>query len=158
MTKRSKLLNNPVEHPAHYSEHPSGVEAIDICGDMNFCLGNAFKYMFRHEYKNNPIEDLKKARWYLRRYYFQVTGSTITNPIIWCEGTKSVPPNVQLIIDHSPKNIGKAIGFLWYAHVRNNVDDVETALFWLGREIRRKVRLLKKAQKLADSVNQEIYR
>jgi hypothetical protein len=34
---------------------------------MNFCLGNAVKYIWRADLKGNPIEDLKKAVWYLER-------------------------------------------------------------------------------------------
>lgn len=30
-----------------------------------FCAGNAIKYIARHEHKDNPLEDLEKARWYL---------------------------------------------------------------------------------------------
>jgi hypothetical protein len=33
---------------------------------MNFCTGNAIKYLWRSELKNG-IEDLKKARWYIDR-------------------------------------------------------------------------------------------
>jgi hypothetical protein len=61
-------LNDPVNHPSHYTEHPSGVECIQITEHMNFCLGNAVKYIWRAGLKNdNAIEDLKKARWYVDR-------------------------------------------------------------------------------------------
>lgn len=60
------VLNDPVDHPAHYTQHPSGVECISIIEHMNFCLGNAIKYIWRASLKNG-IEDLKKARWYLGR-------------------------------------------------------------------------------------------
>lgn len=56
-----------VNHPAHYTAHPSGVEAITICEHMNFCLGNAMKYLFRAGLKGDMVEDLKKARWYIDR-------------------------------------------------------------------------------------------
>jgi len=56
-----------VNHPAHYNEHPSGVECIAIVRHMPFNLGNAVKYIWRAGLKDNSptIEDLKKARWYL---------------------------------------------------------------------------------------------
>jgi hypothetical protein len=61
-------LHDPVNHPSHYTEHPSGVECIQITEHMNFCLGNAVKYIWRAGLKNdNAIEDLKKARWYVDR-------------------------------------------------------------------------------------------
>lgn len=56
-----------VNHPAHYNTHPSGVECITITEHMNFCLGNAFKYIWRADLKRDAIEDLRKAAWYLNR-------------------------------------------------------------------------------------------
>jgi hypothetical protein len=56
-----------VNHPPHYTSHPSGVECISITEHMNFCLGNALKYIWRAGEKGDAITDLKKARWYLDR-------------------------------------------------------------------------------------------
>ena len=51
-----------------YKSHPSGVECIQITEHMNFCLGNAIKYIWRAGLKSNSeIEDLRKARWYIDR-------------------------------------------------------------------------------------------
>lgn len=62
---------DPVNRPAHYTS--GGIECIDAMqaafGDeavKDFCLCNAFKYLWRHRNKNG-VEDLKKARWYLNR-------------------------------------------------------------------------------------------
>lgn len=55
-----------VNHPPHYTAHPSGVECIQITEHMNFCLGNAIKYIWRADLKNGT-EDLKKAAWYIDR-------------------------------------------------------------------------------------------
>jgi hypothetical protein len=59
-------MSDPV-NPDHYRRHGSGIEAIDITEHMNFCLGNAMKYIWRADLKANPIEDLQKAVWYLER-------------------------------------------------------------------------------------------
>lgn len=65
---RSDNSSDAVNHPRHYTSHPSGVEAIVICEHMNFNLGNAVKYVLRADHKHaSPLEDLKKARWYLDR-------------------------------------------------------------------------------------------
>jgi len=56
-----------INHPSHYNAHPSGVECIAITEHMNFCRGNAVKYIWRADEKGDPIENLKKARWYLDR-------------------------------------------------------------------------------------------
>ena len=58
--------DDPVNHPQHYTQHPSGVECIQITEHMNFCLGNAIKYIWRAD-KKNGLEDLKKAIWYIER-------------------------------------------------------------------------------------------
>lgn len=60
-------MSDPVNHPDHYRSHPSGVECIQITEHMNFCLGNAIKYIWRCGDKGRPLEDLRKARWYLDR-------------------------------------------------------------------------------------------
>ena len=56
-----------VNHPKHYTSHPSGIECIQIAEHMGFCLGNAVKYLWRADLKGNAIEDLEKARWYVER-------------------------------------------------------------------------------------------
>ena len=55
-----------VEHPKHYTSHPSGIECIQITRHMGFNLGNAIKYIWRADLKNDALEDLEKAVWYLR--------------------------------------------------------------------------------------------
>jgi hypothetical protein len=60
-------MNDPVNHPKHYTEHPSGVECIEITEHMNFCIGNAIKYLWRAGLKGEQVEDLRKARWYVDR-------------------------------------------------------------------------------------------
>ena len=59
-------MTDNINHPEHYTQHPSGVECIQITEHMGFCSGNAIKYIWRHEQKGG-VEDLKKARWYLDR-------------------------------------------------------------------------------------------
>jgi hypothetical protein len=57
-----------VNHPPHYKSHPSGIECIDVTEHFNFNLGNVIKYIWRSHLKHeNPIGDLLKAEFYLRR-------------------------------------------------------------------------------------------
>lgn len=63
MNKQTDMVN----HPPHYTGHASGIECIQITEHMGFCLGNAVKYIWRADLKQNAIEDLKKAQWYLKR-------------------------------------------------------------------------------------------
>ncbi len=59
--------HDPVDHPKHYTF--SGIEPITVieAWALGFNLGNAVKYIARAELKGAPIEDLRKARWYLDR-------------------------------------------------------------------------------------------
>ena len=58
-----------VNHPDHYKT--GKIECIDVMLEtqgveavINFCVLNAFKYLYRHRNKNG-IEDIQKAKWYL---------------------------------------------------------------------------------------------
>ena len=59
---------SPVNHPKHYDGKYECIEVMrDVFGEdavKNFCILNAFKYIWRHN-KKNGTEDLKKAKWYL---------------------------------------------------------------------------------------------
>lgn len=57
---------DPVNHPKHYTSHPSGIEAIQITEHMSFLMGNAMKYYIRYPLKNG-LEDLQKCQWYLNK-------------------------------------------------------------------------------------------
>lgn len=62
-----KNFDDEVNHPAHYTAHPSGVECIDIVEAFNFNIGNAIKYLWRAGLKADALTDLKKAQWYINR-------------------------------------------------------------------------------------------
>lgn len=56
-----------INHPAHYNLHPSNIECVDIAEQVNFNIGNAIKYIWRTDHKENDIIDLEKAKWYVNR-------------------------------------------------------------------------------------------
>lgn len=65
--------SNPVNHPSHYNH--GKYECIDVMVDnfgsefaKSFCLGNAFKYIYRAPYKSKSKEDIKKAKWYIEKW------------------------------------------------------------------------------------------
>lgn len=72
-TKEDRIVtekSTPVSpiNPKHYRSHPSGTECIEISEHMNFCLGNALKYIWRAGLKSeDQTEDLRKAKWYIER-------------------------------------------------------------------------------------------
>lgn len=65
--------DDPVNHPAHYSSDPSGVECIQITRHRDFLIGSAIKYLWRAGLKRDAdktaaekeVEDLRKAIWYI---------------------------------------------------------------------------------------------
>ena len=60
-------MKEKVNHPDHYNS--GQYEVVDVIDDAGFgegfCLGNALKYILRAKHKENYLEDLKKAQWYL---------------------------------------------------------------------------------------------
>lgn len=64
----SDLADDVVNHPKHYTSHPSGIECIAVTRHMGFNLGNATKYIWRADLKHDDggVEDLEKAVWYLQ--------------------------------------------------------------------------------------------
>jgi hypothetical protein len=69
-TLRKPAGDDPVNHPAHYAAS-NGAEVIDITENLNFCRGNAVKYLARAGKKvgnlATELEDLRKAAWYVQR-------------------------------------------------------------------------------------------
>ena len=65
-------MSDNVNHPSHYET--GKFECIDVMEEVmgteavkNFCMCNAFKYIYRCNRKNG-LEDVKKAQWYLNKY------------------------------------------------------------------------------------------
>lgn len=59
--------DDKINSPKHYTA--GKFEVIDVIEDweLNFRLANTVKYIARHQHKGKPLEDLKKAQWYLQR-------------------------------------------------------------------------------------------
>ena len=73
-------MSDVVNHPPHYGE--GKIECIEYLRDnmdvmmfMGYLEGNIKKYLHRYRYKNKPLEDLKKAQWYLNRLIEEMEGS-----------------------------------------------------------------------------------
>lgn len=61
-----------VNHPKHYEGKIECINAMQEVlskdGTISFCIGNAFKYIWRCRKKHEtPIEDLEKCRWYINK-------------------------------------------------------------------------------------------
>lgn len=81
---------DPVSKPSHYCEGRK-YEPIDVIEDWNlgFHLGNALKYISRAGRKQNEVEDLEKAVWYIQRYIDNCTERTKEKHHIYLCGFKS---------------------------------------------------------------------
>lgn len=91
-------MSDAVEHPKHYNSHPSKIECILICERYNFNLGNAFKYLYRRDLKNDCKENVKKAIFYLRREAKRVKAfSAYTEPIDVFKTMVEAEPDEQLV-------------------------------------------------------------
>ena len=65
--------HDPVDHPSHYNNSKAHcekchrrIECIDVTRHMCFNIGNAIKYLWRCDFKNSSVEDLRKAVWYIQ--------------------------------------------------------------------------------------------
>ncbi|MGW6597891.1 DUF3310 domain-containing protein [Streptomyces sp. NPDC055036] len=55
-------MTDKVNHPSHYTSHPSGVECKTIVGHYPFFIGSAIKYLWRAGLKtDDAVQDLRKA-------------------------------------------------------------------------------------------------
>ena len=67
------MMSDPVDHPDHYTA--GKIEAIDIIEQvveyyppvLGWSIGQVLRYVIRAPLKNNLIEDLSKASWYIQR-------------------------------------------------------------------------------------------
>ena len=80
-------MNDPVNHPKHYTSHPSGVECIEVTEHFNFNKGNAIKYIWRSSDKGREVEDLRKARWYIDREIARLLNGELNVKfrLFWCD-------------------------------------------------------------------------
>lgn len=96
------MKEDVIDHPSHYESCANGgYEPIDLIDNYPFCFGTALKYLFRAGKKagNSYEQDLKKARWYLRRSLGRdVYSDGAVHPISW-DRASLVGPFTALIVD-----------------------------------------------------------
>lgn len=61
-----------IDHPNHYNWFD--IECIDVIENFNYNLGAAIKHLWRAGRKNDIIEDLQKAAWYIQREIERLSG------------------------------------------------------------------------------------
>lgn len=100
------MRNDNVNHPAHYTSDPSGVECIEITRHRDFNIGNAIKYLWRAGRKEDPtmgkaektVEDLRKAIFYIKDE-IKLLGGSVEDPKPASQETSvaDAPDSVYLI-------------------------------------------------------------
>ena len=76
------MTTDKINHPTHYTAHASGVECIQITEHFCFNLGNAIKYLWRADSKGAPLDDLRKAGWYIEREITRRIDAANTAPLV----------------------------------------------------------------------------
>ena len=117
-----KWQEDGIHKVARYNSHPSGVEAIEICRDLNFNLGNVFKYVFRREHKE-ALRSLKAALYYFKDHQKH---SFTQNPV------KFQKQLLQQIYRQETDRHAQEFYMSFYSYLENpttgNSDDVEISL------------------------------
>lgn len=109
--EKNEEMSDNVNHPSHYETgkyecidvmiETQGIEAV-----KNFCICNAFKYLYRHDNKNG-VEDVRKAKWYLDKYLELVESDkeklkksfeNLERSIEIIQKNWKIPPNIEIAI------------------------------------------------------------
>ena len=96
-------MTDLINHPPHYTAHPSGVECIEITEHMGFNLGNAVKYIWRADLKGNQLADLEKAAWYIQREISRINGASEPEPTEWTDAM------VEAMVDAPMNRAGQSL-------------------------------------------------
>lgn len=118
-----------VAKPAHYNQQP--IECIKFTENMNFCIGNAFKYVWRHKQKNG-VEDLKKSRWYIERQLGITQGA---KPPVELPYSEFLNLKNSLSDCDFNKEQHAILRLLWKVQFSNNCVELEEALMLVITEI-----------------------
>lgn len=59
------VTTDAIHHPKHYTSDDCGVEAIEVTSLLPACISNAVKYVWRCGKKDEDLQELKKALWYI---------------------------------------------------------------------------------------------
>ena len=115
-------MEDMVNHPKHYEDGCS-IECIHMMwsfigvkGTILFCLGNAYKYLWRHKLKGKPKEDLAKAKWYIDTAYWMVDDIKSIDP----DGYDNIIPKIGEI-----QRLHKLYSSVNSAYVKKKLDEMD---------------------------------
>lgn len=121
---------DPINRPAHYTAHPSGIEPITISRHLPSNLGQALQYVMRHRFKGEPARDLRKAAWFLRdEAALRASGSWRSLAI----EAQDVMPQLTRVVQAEPAPMVAAALAMFMAALIAYADDapLRTAAEWL---------------------------
>lgn len=127
------MTHDAVNHPSHYTSHPSGIECLQITRGLPFTLGNAVKYVWRADLKNG-LEDLRKASFYLQDWVSYEETDTVVIPSYTAELLSAVETaEVEIYGNSHPRPcffhfIGRGQVAMALTEVEAMVDDQEIGL------------------------------
>lgn len=114
-----------VNHPSHYTQHPLGIECIDVIRHYTCDIANAIKYLWRAGLKQDAdktaidkeLEDLGKALWYINDYLdnrgnYRV--NLMQQAIVHISVLKMTHHTVDDIISGFLPDVAKAMNMLLY--------------------------------------------
>ena len=122
-----------IDHPSHYRSD-TGFEAIDVieAWGLGFNLGNVVKYVSRAGLKDDALEDLKKARWYLDREIASMKAESEPMPMEGMRFKTDGPGPLEVSVrgGHVRIRHGDGDGFLPPEDARTLADAVERGYGW----------------------------
>jgi len=106
-------------NPTHYKNTPPNTDIVGECIDysekLGFCLGNAFKYIWRAGLKGPFEEDLNKGLWYMSRFLAQPDPyPTLFTHLMYRQGYNSntlITPRaycLEMLCTGTPRSVGSA--------------------------------------------------
>lgn len=132
--------NDNINHPKHYTGHPSGIECIEVAQYMGFCLGNAIKYIWRDGQKEggDVNDDLRKAIWYIQCEIDKRIDEmelekecNIESGFVKVEKpAETIPVETPRFLDYADAKEQIAIGNDYYHGRNNRKQDFEVAVEW----------------------------
>jgi Protein of unknwon function (DUF3310) len=125
--------NDPI-NPAHYQNHPSGIECIEISKHLSGCLAQAFQYVWRCGQKDDPIQELKKALWFIEVETFLDNHQRLNKT--------DIAENIYKISKHEP-DTNKMLALLSIASANTSQDERVDYLSTAVKSIQNMIEVIK---------------
>lgn len=162
-----------VNHPSHYTQHPNGIECIDVIRHYTCDIANAIKYLWRAGLKQDAdktaidkeLEDLSKALWYINDYLDNPRRYRISyrhQSIVHLNVEHITYHTVDDIISGYLPDVAEAmkmllyVGLIYYGEERNDIqwrDDLATA----SDHINQRINFLKSVESNTQNLPPEVY-